>query len=59
MNDLSTRDPDQMARLARLALVAGVAYLLFQTFNPFLTPIARPPCWPTVSIPSSGASSAP
>lgn len=40
MNDPSPRDPDQAARLARLALVAGVAYLLFQTFSPFFTPIA-------------------
>jgi predicted PurR-regulated permease PerM len=40
MSDLSSRDPDQAARLARLALAAGVAYLLFQTFSPFFTPIA-------------------
>ncbi|MGH7259342.1 MAG: AI-2E family transporter [Nitrospiraceae bacterium] len=40
MNEFSSRDPDQAARLARLALVAGVAYLLFQTFSPFFTPIA-------------------
>ncbi|MSR24780.1 MAG: AI-2E family transporter [Nitrospiraceae bacterium] len=40
MSDLSQRDPDQAARLARLVLVAGVAYLLFQTFSPFFTAIA-------------------
>jgi predicted PurR-regulated permease PerM len=40
MSDLSLRDPDQAARLARLALAAGVAYLLFQTFSPFFTAIA-------------------
>ncbi len=40
MSDLSQRDPDQAARLARLALAGGVAYLLFQTFSLFLTAIA-------------------
>jgi predicted PurR-regulated permease PerM len=40
MNDLSPRDQDQAARLVRLALAAGVAYLLFQTFSPFFTAIA-------------------
>jgi len=40
MSDSSQRDPDQAARLARLALAAGVAYLLFQTFSLFFTAIA-------------------
>ena len=40
MSDPSQRDPDQAARLARLALAAGVAYLLFQTFSLFFTAIA-------------------
>jgi predicted PurR-regulated permease PerM len=40
MSDLSQRDPDQAARLVRLALAVGVAYLLFQTFSPFFTAIA-------------------
>ncbi len=40
MSDLSQRDPDQAARLARLTLAAVVAYLLFQTFSPFFTAIA-------------------
>jgi predicted PurR-regulated permease PerM len=40
MGDSSQRDSEQAARLARLALAAGVAYLLFQTFSPFFTAIA-------------------
>jgi predicted PurR-regulated permease PerM len=40
MSDLSQRDPDQAARLARLALAVSVAYLLYQTFSPFFTAIA-------------------
>jgi len=40
MSDLSQRDPDQAARLARLALAAGVAYLLFLTFSLFFAAIA-------------------
>ena len=40
MSDSLQRDSEQAARLARLALAAGVAYLLFQTFSPFFTAIA-------------------
>lgn len=40
MSTHSERDPDQAARLARLALAAGIAYLLFLTFSPFFTAIA-------------------
>ena len=40
MSNSSQRDPDQAARLARLALAVGVGYLLFQTFSPFFTSIA-------------------
>jgi predicted PurR-regulated permease PerM len=40
MSDPSQRDPDQAARLVRLALAVGVAYLLFQTFSPFFAAIA-------------------
>lgn len=40
MSDSSQRDSEQAGRLARLALAAGVAYLLFQTFSPFFTAIA-------------------
>lgn len=40
MSESSQRDSEQAARLARLALAAGVAYLLFQTFSPFFTAIA-------------------
>ena len=40
MSDSSQRDSEQAAKLARLALAAGVAYLLFQTFSPFFTAIA-------------------
>jgi len=36
----SERDLDQAARLARLALAAGIAYLLYLTFSPFFTAIA-------------------
>lgn len=40
MNTHSEQDPDQAARLARLALAAGLTYLLFLTFSPFFTAIA-------------------
>jgi predicted PurR-regulated permease PerM len=40
MSESTTRDPDQLARLARLGLAAGIVYLLFQTFRPFLPAIA-------------------
>ncbi|HEX9743271.1 MAG TPA: AI-2E family transporter [Nitrospiraceae bacterium] len=40
MSDSAQRDSEQAAKLARLALAAGVAYLLFQTFSPFFTAIA-------------------
>lgn len=40
MSDPTQRDPDQAARLVRLALAVGVAYLLFLTFSPFFTAIA-------------------
>lgn len=40
MSIQTDRDPDQAARLVRLALAGGLAYLLFLTFSPFFTAIA-------------------